>query len=380
MRKVKLFLLALINGVIFVGIGGCSLSVPLEELNSVNIETRIETEAPEQFASATLMIEIESTKILTATVSPTDALIESIPGIETEQWFEENQWQNPTGDKGFAEVLTIPAVIYSSPQDAVEKGLPKRTIPGDEVYISFILKDSYEDETVFEVEEGGWMAGDQLSLITPSSFTGIIIQDIPVNGWGWVVEPTFSSFFDDENSVQQRHAHYYQRYQLFTVLSQVTDEKGGIWYEIAPGEWISDDHFSFVRLREILPSQVISQRWIGVNLTEQNLVVYEAGKPIFATLISTGAKHGWTYAGVFTVFNMLETHDLFSPDPKEIGNYYLEDVPWILFYEGSLAIHGAYWHDSFGLPNSHGCVNMSIRDAGWLYEWAKPSDYVFLFW
>ena len=354
--------------------------MPIDEVNSENIGTAIETRVLEQFASATLMIEIESAKIPTATVAPTDVLIESIPTIETEQWFEENQWQNPNGESGFAEVLTIPAVIYASPQDAVEKGLPKRTLPGDEVYVSFNLQDSYESEAVYEVEEAGWMAGDQLSLITPSSFAGITIQDVPVNGLGWVVEPTFSSFFDDGNSTQKRHAHYYQRYQLFKVLSQVTDEQGGTWYEIAPGEWISDDHFSFVHLRENLPPQATSQRWIDVNLTEQNLVVYEAGKPIFATLISTGAKQGWTYAGMFTIFNMLETHDLFSPDPKGIGNYYLEDVPWILFYEGSLAIHGAYWHDSFGLPNSHGCVNMSIRDAGWLYEWAQPSDYVFLFW
>ena len=277
-------------------------------------------------------------------------------------------------------MLTIPAVIYASPQDAVEKGMPKRTIPGDEVFVSFISQSLYEGEVVYEVEEGGWMAAGQLSLIEPSSFTGITIRDVPANGLGWIVEPALSFFFDDEVGVQKRSAHYYQRYQFFKVLSQVTDEHGENWYEIASDEWISDDHFSFVHFRETLPSQVTSQRWIDVDLTEQNLVVYEAGKPTFATLISTGAKQGWTSAGVFTIFNMLATHDLFSPDPKVIGDYYLEDVPWILFYEGSWAIHGTYWHDSFGSPNSHGCVNMSIRDAGWLYEWARPTDYVFLFW
>jgi len=365
---------------VFFGLGACSLPVPIEELNSGNIDILIDAEVFEQLASVTLTTEIEGTKIPTETVVPTAVFVEPEPTIEIEQWFEENHWQDTDNNHGFAKVLTIPAVIYASPQDAVEKGLSKRTIPGDEVYVTFVSQDLYDGEAVYEVEDGGWMAADQLSFTKPSSFAGITVQDAPVNGFGWIVEPAFSSFFADEEHPKKESAYYYNRYQFFKVLSQVTDEQGGIWYEIAPGEWISDDHFSFVHLRETLPSQVISQRWIDINLTEQNLVVYEAGKPIFATLISTGSKQGWTYAGMFTIFNMLETHDLFSPDPKVIGNYYLEDVPWILFYEGSLAIHGAYWHDSFGLPNSHGCVNMSIRDAGWLYEWAQPSDYVFLFW
>lgn len=353
--------------------------MPIEEISAGNIDTVIETDVAEPFVSATSIPEIESTKIPTATISPTAVFVEPAPTIETERWFEENQWQM-AGNIGFAKVLTIPAVIYTSPQDAVEKGAPKRTMPGDEVFISFISQGLYEGEAVYEVEDGGWMAAGQLSLIEPSSFAGITIQDSPAKGLGWVVGPVFSFFFADEEGIQNRVAHYYQRYEMLKVLSETTDEKGETWYEIAPDEWISNDHFSFVHFREKIPFQVYSQRWIDVDLAEQNLVVYEDGKPIFATLISTGLKQGWTSVGVYTIFNMVETYDLFSPDPKVIGNYYLEDVPWILFYEGSWAIHGTYWHDSFGLPNSHGCVNLSIRDAGWLYEWAQPSDYVFLFW
>jgi hypothetical protein len=52
--------------------------------------------------------------------------------------------------------------------------------------------------------------------------------------------------------------------------------------------------------------------------------------------------------------------------------YYLEEVPWTMYFDRSIAMHGTYWHNSFGYRHSHGCVNMSITDAHWLYEWAAP--------
>ena len=49
--------------------------------------------------------------------------------------------------------------------------------------------------------------------------------------------------------------------------------------------------------------------------------------------------------------------------------YYIEEVPWTMFFDDGRALHGAYWHDSLGYRRSHGCVNMSITDAQWLYNW-----------
>jgi lipoprotein-anchoring transpeptidase ErfK/SrfK len=58
--------------------------------------------------------------------------------------------------------------------------------------------------------------------------------------------------------------------------------------------------------------------------------------------------------------------------------YYLEDVPWTMYFDEARALHGAYWHNGYGYPRSHGCVNLSPGDARWLYEWAELGDWVYV--
>ena len=66
----------------------------------------------------------------------------------------------------------------------------------------------------------------------------------------------------------------------------------------------------------------------------------------------------------------------FEPDRSDA--YYLESVPWTMYYDGSRALHGAYWRANLGFPQSHGCVNMSLADSHWLFNWAKDGDYVYV--
>jgi lipoprotein-anchoring transpeptidase ErfK/SrfK len=58
--------------------------------------------------------------------------------------------------------------------------------------------------------------------------------------------------------------------------------------------------------------------------------------------------------------------------------YYLEDVPWTMYFDKARALHGAYWRAKFGFPQSHGCVNLSPGDAHWLFNWAKEGDWVYV--
>ena len=59
--------------------------------------------------------------------------------------------------------------------------------------------------------------------------------------------------------------------------------------------------------------------------------------------------------------------------------YYLEDVPWTMYFDEKRALHGAYWHNGFGYARSHGCVNLSVGDSRWLYDWANLGDIVYVF-
>jgi len=109
-------------------------------------------------------------------------------------------------------------------------------------------------------------------------------------------------------------------------------------------------------------------RWVNVDLSEQALTAYEGDLPVFATLVSTGARGRGTAPGLYQVMLKLRSGDMQS----ERWGYHLEDVPHLLYFRGNNALHAAFWHDAFGTPVTHGCVNLSPADAAWMFEWAPP--------
>jgi lipoprotein-anchoring transpeptidase ErfK/SrfK len=62
----------------------------------------------------------------------------------------------------------------------------------------------------------------------------------------------------------------------------------------------------------------------------------------------------------------------------KVDYYLLEDVPWTMYYDGPRALHGAYWGSKFGSEVSHGCINLSVGDSHWLYDWANIGDWVYV--
>lgn len=116
------------------------------------------------------------------------------------------------------------------------------------------------------------------------------------------------------------------------------------------------------------------ERWIDVNLSTQTIVAYEGDVPVFSTLVSTGMWNFPTVTGDFHTYLKYESQDM---NGYLLGyDYYLTDVPYVMYFYEDYAIHGAYWHNSFGTPMSHGCVNVSPVDAGWLFEWAPVGTLV----
>lgn len=106
-------------------------------------------------------------------------------------------------------------------------------------------------------------------------------------------------------------------------------------------------------------------KWIDVNLSEQTLSAYAGDALVFSTLVSTGTEEYPTPTGTYEILDRIPSQDMSGPD------YYLEDVPYIMvFLRPGWAIHGTYWHNNFGTPMSHGCINLTIPDFAWLYDWA----------
>ena len=111
--------------------------------------------------------------------------------------------------------------------------------------------------------------------------------------------------------------------------------------------------------------QQSNRRWIEVRLGTQRLVAWEGGKPVYAVIVSTGKAVAPTLSGVFAIQSRYRTARMQGAD------YDVPDVPYTMYYSGGYAIHGAYWHNSFGTPVSHGCVNVAVNHAKWLFNWAE---------
>jgi lipoprotein-anchoring transpeptidase ErfK/SrfK len=137
-------------------------------------------------------------------------------------------------------------------------------------------------------------------------------------------------------------------------------------------------------------------RMIHVRLAEQTLVAYEGDKPVFATLVSSGKPGFDTPPGIYRIWSkhISTTMDgvapsataaaaagatlgaehvaQHAPDPGGDEAYSIEDVPWTMYFQGSYALHAAFWHERFGQVRSHGCVNLAPADARWLFRWSTP--------
>lgn len=108
-----------------------------------------------------------------------------------------------------------------------------------------------------------------------------------------------------------------------------------------------------------------NQRWIEIRLSTQRLIAWQGKKPVHAVIVSTGKTSTPTPKGVFAIQTQLRSTRMQGDD------YDLPDVPYTMYYSGSYAIHGAYWHNRFGTPVSHGCVNVAVDHARWLFGWAE---------
>jgi hypothetical protein len=157
------------------------------------------------------------------------------------------------------------------------------------------------------------------------------------------------------------------------ILDTVADPSGkALAYRIGEAEWIrAQDVRVFT---PVAPPKLLTkgERWIDVDLESQILVAYEGELPVYATMISSGTKDTPTDTGEYRMWlkeSEADMKNLKSEDPYSVAT-----VPWTQFFspENGLALHTAYWHDQFGTKKSHGCVNLSPKDARWLYFWSDP--------
>lgn len=112
------------------------------------------------------------------------------------------------------------------------------------------------------------------------------------------------------------------------------------------------------------------ERWIDVDLSNQMVYAYEGEELLNSFLVSTGTWLHPTLTGTFRVYVKYRYTDMAGP------GYYLPNVPYTMYYDRGYGLHGTYWHNNFGTPMSHGCINLRTEEAAWLYEWASVGTIV----
>lgn len=110
-----------------------------------------------------------------------------------------------------------------------------------------------------------------------------------------------------------------------------------------------------------------TEKWIDVDLSEQRVVAFEGVRSVRAFIVSTGLPRTPTVTGEFRIRMKVRAQTMSGP------GYYLPNVEWVQYFYEEYAFHGTYWHNKFGQPMSHGCVNMTNEDARWLFDWAAPA-------
>lgn len=152
----------------------------------------------------------------------------------------------------------------------------------------------------------------------------------------------------------------------------------GVYLETRAGDWVRAEDVRRIDPPTRMPSWADGKRrWVDVSILRQALVAYEGTTPRYVTLVSTGADGiadpKETHATVQGVFLIHTKHVTVTMDGDEVGDEFdLRDVPFVQYFHEGYALHAAYWHDDFGTPRSHGCVNMSPVDAAWLFGFTTP--------
>ncbi|MDM8528829.1 L,D-transpeptidase family protein [Anaerolineales bacterium HSG24] len=108
------------------------------------------------------------------------------------------------------------------------------------------------------------------------------------------------------------------------------------------------------------------QKWIEIDLVAQRVTAWEGNVPVMSFVSSTGKSETPTISGKFRIYWKLKKAVMMGDD------YYLPDVPYTMYFYDDYGIHGTYWHDNFGIPVSHGCVNLQTENAKELFEWTGP--------
>lgn len=166
-----------------------------------------------------------------------------------------------------------------------------------------------------------------------------------------------------------------------SYIQQALNASGQIDLAATKGVWFNQD--VPVPIADItvalanIPSPTIlgestDNKWIEIDLSRQRLLAHEGGQVVYDMAVSSGLPWMPTVTGTFYIWAKIHAQRMTGGDVAAGTFYDLPNVPFVQYFYKGYGLHGTYWHNDFGKPRSHGCVNLSIPDAEKLYFWTNP--------
>ncbi len=205
-------------------------------------------------------------------------------------------------------------------------------------------------------------------------------ESIPENG---ILAEVTVPYTDAFRQPRRHGAPEYRLYYATThwVVAATKDPYGEVWYRMQDDKWDGYAYFAPARhIRLLTPRDVapispdvpFTEKLLRVDLTHQIVTAYEGKQAVFAAKAATGMGYFSTPVGVFSTFHKRPYRHMAAGNPAA-PEYDLPGVPWVCYItESGISFHGTYWHNDFGKPRSHGCINLSPTAAHWVYRWSTP--------
>ncbi len=227
--------------------------------------------------------------------------------------------------------------------------------------------------------DGSYVYSGWVQLV--STATNPVVTEIPETGiLGEITIPYADSLYGVNSSTSPGPRLYFGTTHWITALV-VDKTDGSPWYQAYDAatkaryytrpEWVR--LFSPEELAPLSPQVPPAEKHIEIYLDRQLLLAFEWNTLVYAARVATGRKDYESPTGWFYTFHKRPTYHMFG-GADEFSIFDLPGVPWDSYItEDGVAIHGTYWHNDFGVQHSHGCINMAIPDAKWIFRWTLPT-------
>lgn len=273
-----------------------------------------------------------------------------------------------------------------------DAGLVRKVIPSGSL-LAFSEAVQHEQRTYLLTPDLTWVPAERVRLFSATKFRGVELGEDVGLPLAWTRRNGAATFRrgaegDGKSEFEPLEQRIGERSAVPLTGAKAAVGKHVYWETRQEGVWVREQDVSVVDGSSGRPSTVAAgQKWIAYSASKGTLTLFEGEKAVFSTLASPGRGGGaprtgmsidelvqgsftplGTYRVTFKTVSTTMTPEA-TPFPKK---HWIQDVPHTLYFMRPFAIHGAYWHEDFGMPKSGGCINLSPSDAKRVFDWADP--------